>query len=431
MSLGLKAIRSCVEHGAVSSFRSIEDDYITEEESPTYDWVKQFVREHRQLPSLDTIQEQGFQLPRRATEPPTHYVQELRKRKLFLHITDRIPEFRSAIEERRLDDAVQNLRDMLAGSNAILSPGTFDQITDLTDEVVEDYFTAKNSPGLRGVTLGYPTLDNLTLGAQPGDLVVIAGRTGMGKSWTLVKMAYEAWLSGHNLGLVSMEMTLLPIARRWIGLHSRINPNLIRAGTLSPAGEHRLIQQAQEIATQAGQHGQNAYLLSGDFSKSVSQVERLVADYEIDILYIDAAYLLTPEGRRQGHVTKWEQIATVIQQLKRIALRYSKPIVLSVQMNRNVKKGTNRTLDTTDIGGSDSIPQDASIICGIRQGEAPNEKTSRIIDLMKNRDGEESSFPIHYKFDPVNLEEAPMTSSTTDVDLSWMQGEEEDEDYEP
>jgi len=419
MSLASKAIRSCIEHESPSAFRAIDSSLMFgEDEEALFDWVREHLSGHNQLPAVATVTSHGHQMPRTAPEPPDYYLTELRKRFVYKHITERLPDLTGALEDRRVSDAVEEVRAMLAGTNALVQPGTFNQIGDLASQVLEDYEFARDNPGLRGITMGYQTLDDLTLGAQGGDLVVVAGRTGMGKSWLLVKMAYEAWLAGHNIGLVSMEMTLLPIARRWVGLHSRINPNLIRAGSLSAMAEQRLVEKAHEITEERPNH---CYFLSGDFSKRVGQVERMVEEYELDAIYIDAAYLLTPEGQKRGNISKWEQIAEVIKELKRLALRSNKPIIMTVQLNRNAKKSSNKVTDATDIGGSDSIPQDASILIGARQGPAPFETTSRILDLFKNRDGEETSLQINYQFNPVNLEETDMVATQNGSGVSdWM-----------
>jgi replicative DNA helicase len=177
------------------------------------------------------------------------------------------------------------------------------------------------------------------------------------------------------------------------------------------------MEKAQEIAQERPNH---AYFLSGDFSQRVGQVERMLNEYELDAIYIDAAYLLTPEGQKRGTISRWEQIADVIKELKRLALKYNKPVIISVQMNRNVKKSTTRTLDSSDIGGSDSIPQDASILLGLRQGPAPFERTRRCIDLFKNRDGEESTIQINYQFNPVNLDESEMLAQHDSGVAEWM-----------
>ena len=90
-------------------------------------------------------------------------------------------------------------------------------------------------------------------------------------------------------------------------------------------------------------------------------------------------------------------------------------------MNRNVKKTSNKDLDTVDIAGSDTIPQDASLIFGLRSGAAPFTETRRIVELMKNRDGEESRFSVHFKFSPVNLTEAPAEEDDEEMSgVSYM-----------
>ena len=83
------------------------------------------------------------------------------------------------------------------------------------------------------MTLGWPTLDAATNGAMGGELVVIAGRPGMGKTYALIEMAHAAWLSGKSILFASMEMGLMQIARRWMGRLLGVNPNFIRAGQVS------------------------------------------------------------------------------------------------------------------------------------------------------------------------------------------------------
>lgn len=417
MSLGTRFLSACVAHQSHSLLKEAEVTLFVDSEVPAYAWIRAFVSEHRQMPTAATVAAHGHALPA-AAEPPQYYLNELRKRATFNHISGHLQGFREAVEERRLADVVDTLRVMLAGANASLTPTMFRTIGELANDVVADYNQSKQYPGLRGVPTGYQTLDHLTLGLQGGDIVVIPGRTGMGKSWILAKMAHAAWTHGHYVGLSSMEMSLVPLARRWVGLETLLNPNLIRSGQLTTQAEQHLINRVNEM-NQSPQGGRSVFM-AGDFSKRVGQVERMFDENELDALYIDAAYLLTPEGRRTGTISRWERIADVIQELKVIALKVNRPIIITVQMNRNVKKSTTRTLDTTDIGGSDSIPQDASIIVGVRSGPAPFEASRKILDLIKNRDGEEGSIQIYYEFNPVRLDEADPIQQTVNVTDGWL-----------
>lgn len=417
MSLGTQFIRACLRDSNTAMLREAKRQlFIGEDEEQCFDFVRSHLSNYGALPDKQVIEEAGVPIARRAKQPAQFYLDRLRKRFVFAQINSEMPDFRAAMEGEDVEAAVQHLRAMVAGATEQLQPNSFSTLDKLAEEVRNDYEFAKLHPGLRGITLGWPTLDALTLGAQGGDLIVVAGRTGMGKSWVLSKMAHEAWLSGHSILFVSMEMSLVPIARRFVGLHSAINPNYIRAGHLSVQGEQKLVQELDDIIAT----GSNAYFLSGDFKKEVSAIEEMVSEFDCEIIYIDAAYLLSPTARRSGGVSKWEQIASVVQELKQLALKTNKPIVISVQMNRNVKKKSTKSLDTGDIAGSDSIPQDASIVFGLRQGPSPFEHTRRIGELMKNREGEEARIDFHFKFAPVDMSEAPIIDEAEMNEVNYM-----------
>jgi replicative DNA helicase len=417
MSLGLQFIRACLRDNNTSKLREAKSQlFIEDDEQNTLTFVRTHLSNYGSLPDKQVVEQAGVAMATSAKQPPQFYLDRLRKRFIYVQINSQMPTFRSAMESEDVETAVTALRAMISGANEQLAPNSFSTFDALAQDVQHDYEFAKNHPGLRGITLGWPTLDLHTLGAQGGDLIVVAGRTGMGKSWVLSKMAYEAWLSGHSLLFVSMEMSLVPIARRFVGLHSAINPNYIRAGQLSQMAEQKLVESVNDITST----GANAYFLSGDFKKEVSAIEDMVNEFDCEIIYIDAAYLLSASARKAGSVSRWEQIASVVQELKQLALKTNKPIVISVQMNRNVKKRTTKTLDTGDVAGSDSIPQDASILFGLRQGPPPFEKTRRIGELIKNREGEEVRIDMNFKFAPVDLSEAPTTDEVNENDVNYM-----------
>jgi replicative DNA helicase len=412
---GIKALRAFLDEGTARKIRQYGAEFYLEEEQEVYEFVKEHLDQFGVLPSVDTVKEH-HSLPDPLPEPTEYYEGELRRRRVFNHFGEHWAELKAAVGERDVDGCAVRLREMLAGVTGLLQPNQFSTLAEVTGQVVADYQYAKNHPGMRGVTFGWDTLDAYTLGAQGGDLIVVAGRTGMGKSSMLVKMAHSAWLAGHSVLFTSMEMTLVPIARRWIGVHTGINPRFIRAGELGRYAEQKLVTQCNEMTGS----GASVYFQSGDFQKNVASVEALMEEFDTDAVYIDAAYLLSPEGQKRGFVSKWESIATVVQELKKVALKHNKPIIISVQMNRNVKKATTRELDTSDIGGSDSIPQDASVVLGLRQGPSPYVDTTRVIQVMKNRDGEEGNFLVNHRYNPVDFNEADAMDGVVDVDVNWM-----------
>lgn len=423
MSIGLRFIRAVVQQGAVPALLGIRPDYLLEvdeeAEAGAYQFARQHVSAHGVLPDVEMFDEAGFPLGRATTQPVSYYVERLRQRHLYKRINDRFSDLSTAMHARQMDTVLDVLRQMLA-STVSHSNNSVSTLASLATDVRNDYLLAKEFPGLRGITTGWGILDAVTLGWQPTDVVVIAGRTGMGKSWVLAKMAYEAWIAGATPLVVTMEMGQLQFARRFVGIHSGINPGFIRAGELSHFGEAQLDAKVQQLVDGAS----NFHLMAGDFSKKVTAVEAMIEELNPTVAFIDAAYLLSTEGAKKGYITKWESIANVMAELKTVAIRKGIPIVLTVQMNRNKKKDNNTVADTTDLAGSDSISQDASAVITLRRGLAPYENVRRVLDLIKFREGEEISFSTNFRFNPVDFsevedstDEAPVGDGST---TSWM-----------
>ena len=130
------------------------------------------------------------------------------------------------------------------------------------------------------------------------------------------------------------------------------------------------------------------------------------------------------QGRRGGYVSKWEAISEVVRELKSLAINRDIPIVASVQFNRNQKNKGNKELDLGDIAGSDSIPQDASIVLGIQKGNAPFEEVTRVVEVMKNREGMTPKMATAFTFAPVDFSEIPLVEEGDEADdtydTSWM-----------
>ena len=164
------------------------------------------------------------------------------------------------------------------------------------------------------------------------------------------------------------------------------------------------------------------YVVSGDMEKHVEGLESFVAETSPDIVLVDAAYLLTTEAKRKGGIAKWEQIGEVIGTLKKIGIRHDRPVVITVQFNRNVKNNEpTREMQLGDIAGSDAIPQDASIVMGVRRGQPPFDMVRRQVTVMKNREGAVGSFEVKFSFTPPCMEEIVVDTTSIDSTIpGWM-----------
>ncbi len=239
-------------------------------------------------------------------------------------------------------------------------------------------------------------------------------------TYKLLKMAMAARNAGYSSCIVSMEMGVLQIGYRWMGMELGINPRNLRKGQISSFAEKRF---AKMITNRYGRDVPTNFL-GGKMAKTVDDVHEMVEKFSPQILFVDAAYLLKQSKSVKAGISKWEQIGGVVGDLKTLACEYRIPVVITVQFNRNQKDTGSKRPDTSDIGGSDSIPQDASVLLGIQRGQKPFEDSVRRATGMKNREGELFEYDYDYQFDPPKFDERPFLlgqdTDETNVDVSWM-----------
>ena len=264
--------------------------------------------------------------------------------------------------------------------------------------------------GPRGITYGWRPLDELTRGAIPGTVTTLVARPNMGKSHFLIRMANSAWRAGHSVLFVSMEMPNLQNGRRAIGMLAGINPDLIRRGRLSERDQKIFRETVESVG-----YGAPFHMVSGAFHKSVLDIDLLIGEFQPDVVYVDASYLLWPETRNDRRA-RWENMAEVGEGIQKLALNWNRPIIQTVQFNRDAKGKSEGGLDT--IGGTDIIGQVSSVVLGLFPGEGVNETIRRKIKIMKNRDQALAEFETHYLFNSPNFDWIPDGGSDAPA-LEW------------
>jgi replicative DNA helicase len=414
MTLGAQFLKAVLNRGASMALRDVDESLFLESdqnEIGLYRFMRIHTAQYGQLPTADAIAQAGFTLPLRAGDDIQYYIDQLRERRKFNLVSNAHNEWFDHLKNKRMTDVREGLRTMLHQLDTVQSPNQYSDMAREVAAVYADYQDYKWSPDLlRGVTSGWPTCDAKTMGFQGGDLIVIVGRPGMGKSYILQESAFWANLSGKSSMIMSMEMSVKQLGLRWLARKSGVNPMYIRQGQVSTWSEGRMREAIQDIQHRCPP----VYLESGDMDKSIDGVEDMFLRHTPDIIYLDSAYLFSPSGKKQGYISRWEAITSVINDLKKLALRLNRAIVITVQFNRNVKSSGYKEMDMSDIGDSDAIPRNASVILGVRKHKPPYQDTKRYIQMMKNRDGDVSDFATLFQFAPVCFEECPITEDEDD-----------------
>ena len=249
---------------------------------------------------------------------------------------------------------------------------------------------------------GFPELDTMIGGIdRMEENMVIAARTGVGKSWTLIKIAVEAAKQDLRVGIYSGEMSADKVGYRMDTLLGHIdNKSITRCADTDPATrvayEHYMDQLPHQF-----KKGCIKVLTPNDIQgpATVNALRMFVEKEKLDILLIDQYSLLEDQ---RGAKTTHEKVANISKDVKNLQVMSRIPIVSVSQMNRT--KNEDGEQDTTQIGLSDRIGQDATTIIMLSRDITYRDKDKTqiqdeklILNVVKSRDG--GSGKLMYKAD--------------------------------
>lgn len=409
---------STVRREAVrAALYAFNTEFLTPDEQHAWKWLRSYVRDYSEFPKPSTVFRELGITTLKTREPWGYYADRLRKMHIYERGAINYKEFVEAFRSADVDAAAEQARAYLSLHQRLTQKetGVIDFGGSL-DEVIADYGRAYLNPGLRGIQTGWGHVDNATGGWQDGDLITFAGRPGVGKTYTLLHSSYTAWMAGHKILFVSNEMAALSLARRMVGIHTRINPDLLRKGQLSSHVRNRFLDGVQYLKSNSG----NLRMLIGGMKKSVTAVRAAAEEFQPDAIYVDASYLLTPEKRRSGSEGRRETFSDVVEELRAVCLDLNRPIIQSVQFNRTAVRAEPRTRggqNTPDESASnplshlglhkmaetDVVGQASAIAIGIEKWPPPFHNTRRYMGFLKGREGETGHWSINYQFNPVDF----------------------------
>jgi replicative DNA helicase len=240
-----------------------------------------------------------------------------------------------------------------------------DMIKD-TLKTVEKLYERKEM--VTGVPTGYEDLDRLTAGLQASDLIIVAGRPGMGKTAFALNIATHAAFAGIGAAVFSLEMAKEQLVLRMLCSEARVNSSKVRSGYL---GERDFPQ----LAKAAGRlHEAPIYI---DDTPAISVLElrakarRLLRDRSKKIGLIVVDYLQLMRG--MGNANNREQeISEISRSLKALAKELTVPVIALSQLNRRVEDRGDRRPMMSDLRESGAIEQDADVIMFIYRDEVYN-----------------------------------------------------------
>lgn len=252
--------------------------------------------------------------------------------------------------------------------------GGFESFTDAVKTAVDMANAAYMRDGhLSGISTGMRDLDRRMGGLQPSDLVIIAGRPGMGKSSLATNIAFNIAhayepaqqadgsfkaANGGVVGLFSLEMSSEQLATRIISEQTEIPSSKIRRGEITEADFEKLVacsQMMQNIPLYIDQTG------GISIAQLAARARRLKRQRGLDLIIIDYIQLMTGSSKR-GNENRVQEITEITTGLKALGKELGVPVIALSQLSRQVESRDDKRPQLSDLRESGSIEQDADVV---------------------------------------------------------------------
>jgi archaellum biogenesis ATPase FlaH len=418
----LNVLKAAIERRAFDDavFRGLRGEHFRDD---SYGRVWDYLREHHRrfgvVPAQETVlidfpNLRDYLLYARASEPVGFYADKILEAFTRSGVAEKLAHLLPLLESdvatgmEEISKTVADYR-LIRQNTAILT------LANTASERQRLYQSEK----VYGVPYGWDTLDALTHGAHPGELVVLVARAGMGKTWLTIKCAHTAWKDGQRVLFIATEVPAMTIFSRFDALHLGLDYNLYKSRMLVADEQHRFDQYFVE-QTSAGGCYEDFIAVDGT-GLSPSGLSMLIDRLQPDIVFIDSFYKLEPDKRydtRQG----FAKIQHLADELKdNVAMRHKIPVFLNAQFNREVgtvmggAKHVEGGLE--HIAGGDHLGKQADLVLAVSRSLEEMQQQALKVKVIKGREIEDGkSFHISFDFRKLGFRE---------INLNFLEGDEE------
>ena len=320
------------------------------------------------------------------------YASIVRDRALLRRLSEAADEINSMVyegsgeAEAMLEAAERKIYALRQGRNV----GGLVPISSVVQNVFDEMNEAASSGNaIPGLPTGFPDLDRTILGLNNSELILVAGRPGMGKTSIALNMALHVGLNQKKTVVIfSLEMSREQLATRLLSRASLVPLQNLLTGQLSEEQWRGVSDAAQALST-------TNILIDDNPTLTVSEMNaqcRRVAD--LGLVVIDYLQLMQSAG--SGHTwsneSRTQAVSDISRMLKIMAKELNVPVITASQLSRANESRQDKRPMLSDLRESGSIEQDADVVIGLyRDGyynkEVENSNLAEAI-ILKNRKGQ-------------------------------------------
>ena len=307
------------------------------------------------------------------------------------------------------------------------------EIGSVYNQAINDIERLQETTGISGVPSGYRSIDDITFGWQPSDLIILAARPSVGKTAFVLNIARNAAVQ-YNMPVAffSLEMPSIQLVKRLMVTESGLSADKIKGGQkLADYEWKQLEEKCKNLAKSPLYIDDTPSLPVMEFR---SKVKRLVKQKGVRLVIVD--YLQLMQGPSELRGMREQEVAAISRTLKATAKEMNVPIIALSQLSRNAvqRTGGNNRPQLSDLRESGSIEQDADMVIFIHrldyQGLSENveDKGKTQIIIAKHRNGEIADIDMMFKASEVKFVEMQETLVSQAERMSAVPSRMNDED---
>ena len=219
---------------------------------------------------------------------------------------------------------------------------------------------------ITGTPSGFEDLDHITGGFQPGNLIILAARPGMGKSALMANFAEHAALTTKQaVALFSLEMSEGELAQRFIASQASVKGDDLRKGKVPATRWGKIMAASNRLAESSLFVDDSSDLSVLDVRAKTRRLAQQQAD-GLGLVLIDYLQLMRASGQTDNRA---EQVGQISRGLKTLARELEVPVIALSQLNRGVEQRADKRPMLSDLRESGAIEQDADLVMFIYRDE--------------------------------------------------------------
>jgi replicative DNA helicase len=296
-------------------------------------------------------------------------------------------------ESRRADELVEDAEQKIFEIQQAGSRKEFAELKKLLNVEMERVEKAIGERKMiTGIETGFTELDERTSGLQPGELIIIAGRPGMGKTALALNIASRAnTRQPVPVAVFSLEMSAEALTQRMMCAEAGLNMHALRRGMLTP-------RQRTRLAASLG-HLNDASIYIDDSSGLTAldmraRARRLRSKQPLGMVIVDYLQLMESNNRRR-EANRQQEISDITRALKAMAKELNVPVVVLSQLSRSPERREDKRPMLADLRESGAIEQDADVVLFLYREAAykrhdeldPNTEREAELIIAKQRNG--------------------------------------------